>query len=272
MAFVLLLVVSCIFSSTASVDGSRHDETLPVVNVKYDFPATDISSAGAQAKRHQQMSAFKKRAEQLTQRIDRDGEAMVEFVGLATESLDKLMSLFQRASSFLTAMHSHPKSVQLLEVSHKNEQSMMPLAPLALPQPVWQAGDPIKVNVDFDVPSHGVQEEVEQLRKTSAVERQVYERGSLLSSISPVQGLRLNQEKPRVTSFLSSQVLPVDAYKLRNSLFLTQPMRSPAAAAVNVVMREDVVKMKDQAKYQAMEDQTSRLQEEFEKSLAAMST
>jgi len=217
-----------------------------------------------------ELSAFKKRAEQLTQRIDRDGEAMADFVGLATGSLDKLMSVFQRASSFLTAIHSHPKSVHLLEVSHKNEQSMMPLAPLALPQPVWQAGEPIEVNVDFDVPSHGVQDEVEQLRKTSAVERQVSERGSLLSSMS--QGLRLNQEKPRVTSFLSSQVLPVDAYKLRNSLFLTQPMRSPAVAAINVVEREDLARMKDQAKYQAMEDQISRLQEEFEKSLAAMRT
>ena len=64
------------------------------------------------------------------------------------------------------------------------------------------------------VPSHGVQDEVEQLRKTSAVEHKVSERQRV------VQGLRLNQEKPRATSFLSSQVLPVDAYKLHQVISL----------------------------------------------------
>jgi hypothetical protein len=36
-----------------------------------------------------------------------------------------------------------------------------------------------------------------------------------------LEGLKLEQEKPKATSFLSSRVLPVDAFKLRNSLFLT---------------------------------------------------
>merc|ERR1712107_6898 len=41
-------------------------------------------------------------------------------------------------------------------------------------------------------------------------------------------------------SFLSAKTMPVDAYKIRNSLYLTQLMRSPPAAAINVIMREDV--------------------------------
>merc|ERR1712187_100334 len=44
-------------------------------------------------------------------------------------------------------------------------------------------------------------------------------------------------------SFLSSKTIPVDAYKIRNSLYLTQPLRSPPQAAINVIEREDVAKM-----------------------------
>ena len=105
-------------------------------------------------------------------------EAITEFVGLATESLEKLMSVFQRAPSLMTT-NADAKAAQFLEVSHKSQQLMMPLvssafqhpfralsckearsldfvfeAPLALPQPVWQAGEPIRVNVDFDGPSN----------------------------------------------------------------------------------------------------------------------
>lgn len=268
--FLALLILSCFGSCrAASSQGTKHDETLPVVNVQYDFPAMDTSSGGALAKQHQDIVAFKKRAEQLIQRSDRDGEAMAEFVGLATEGLDKLMSAFQRASRLSPMLtSSNAKAMQFLQVAHENVQSMMPLAPLALPQPVWQAGEPISVNVDFDVPAHGAQDELAKLRQASELEKKVFERERLLSSMT--EGLELQQEKPKATSFLSSRVLPVDAFKLRNSLFLTQPLRSPAAAAINIVEHEDVSKLKDKAKYQAMENQISRLQEEFEKSLAAM--
>lgn len=61
------------------------------------------------------------------------------------------------------------------------------------------------------------------------------------------------------TSFLAARVLPVDAYKIRNSLFLSQLLRMPAAAAVNVVEHEDVPQMYEQAKYKAMQGQSARL-------------
>jgi hypothetical protein len=55
-------------------------------------------------------------------------KAMAEFVGLATEGLDKLMSAFQRASSLSpTLTNSNAKALQFLQVAHENVQSMMPL-------------------------------------------------------------------------------------------------------------------------------------------------
>jgi len=60
-------------------------------------------------------------------------------------------------------------------------------------------------------------------------------------------------------SFLASKVLPVDAYKIRNSLYLTQSLRSPAQAAVNVVSKEDVAKAQEEAKYKGMLAQTANI-------------
>jgi len=41
----------------------------------------------------------------------------------------------------------------------------------AMSQPVWQAGEPINVNVDFDVPAFGALDEVTALRRATAAER-----------------------------------------------------------------------------------------------------
>ena len=76
------------------------------------------------------------------------------------------------------------------------------------------------------------------------------------------------------------KTIPVDAYKVRNSLYVTvgqsvvyfrvgnvymfdlpqQPLRTPAQASVNVIMREDTGTMEDAAKYEGMESQIERLQ------------
>jgi len=65
--------------------------------------------------------------------------------------------------------------------------------------------------------------------------------------------------KQSSASFLSARVLPVDSYKIRNSLFLSQPLRMPAAAAVNVIENEDTSRMYEEAKYAGMQSQASRL-------------
>lgn len=69
------------------------------------------------------------------------------------------------------------------------------------------------------------------------------------------------------TNFLATRVLPVDGYKVRNSLFLSQLLRTPAAAAVNVLENEDAARMLEEAKYKAMEGQSSRLDHNLEKRL-----
>merc|ERR1711972_265972 len=75
----------------------------------------------------------------------------------------------------------------------------------------------------------------------------------------------------RKLKFLSTKVMPVDAYKIRNSLYLTQPLRSPAQAAVNVLEHEDVRHMATAAKYKGMRDQTERLHQKFASSIAGLS-
>lgn len=72
-------------------------------------------------------------------------------------------------------------------------------------------------------------------------------------------------------AFLAAKTIPVDGYKIRNSLYLTQPMREPAQASVNVIMREDMPGMQEQSKYKGMEDQLKQLQEHIKDVVRAMS-
>mmetsp|Transcript_56534 Transcript_56534/g.163905 ORF Transcript_56534/g.163905 Transcript_56534/m.163905 type:complete len:112 (+) Transcript_56534:65-400(+) len=72
-------------------------------------------------------------------------------------------------------------------------------------------------------------------------------------------------------SFLSSKTIPVDAFKMRNSLYLTQPLRTPSQAAVNIVEREDMAKMQREARYLAMEARRAELDRQFDERLSEMS-
>lgn len=67
--------------------------------------------------------------------------------------------------------------------------------------------------------------------------------------------------------FLAAKALPVDGYKLRNSLYLTQPLRSPAQAALNIISREDTLQMREEAKYAGMAQATRRLMGSFNQAL-----
>jgi len=71
-------------------------------------------------------------------------------------------------------------------------------------------------------------------------------------------------------AFLASKTIPVDGYKIRNSLYLTQPMREPAQASVNVIMHEDMQRMQEESKYKGMEEQIAQLQENIKDVLHAM--
>jgi len=71
-------------------------------------------------------------------------------------------------------------------------------------------------------------------------------------------------QRPKSLGFLSARVLPVDGYRIRNSLFLSQLLRMPAAAAVNVVEQEDANRIYEAAKYKSMEDQAARLDRTLE--------
>ena len=145
---------------------------------------------------------------------------------------------------------------------------MEPLAALAV-QPVWQAGEPIAVNVDYDVPAFGPQDVASQLQSLSNVESGV--EAALVHSHAVLEEDRLPPEGRGSSSFLTTKVLPVDANRIKKSLYLTQSLRSPPQASVNVIMREEVQHMQDASKYKGMIYQTQALQNEFRKGLAAMS-
>ena len=58
-------------------------------------------------------------------------------------------------------------------------------------------------------------------------------------------------------SFLST--LPVDAQKMRNSLWLTQVLRSPAQATVNAAVHEDIGSLRQQQRYALIEEKAAVL-------------
>ena len=93
-----------------------------------------------------------------------------------------------------------------------------------------------------------------------------------ISEFSDLLGhtLRFGDRKQMPASFLSSSLQPVDAGRVRKSLAATEPMVSPAQAAVNVVEGEDVVAIMQTAKYKGMLDQIAQLEEAFESDIAAL--
>ena len=78
-----------------------------------------------------------------------------------------------------------------------------PLAALAV-QPVWQAGEPIAVNVDFDVPASGPQDAALKLSSVSNIDRGIAA-GMAHSHLVP------EPDRRSPSSFLATRVLPVDA-------------------------------------------------------------
>lgn len=76
----------------------------------------------------------------------------------------------------------------------------------------------------------------------------------------------------KATSFLATKVGWVDAQKVRNSLYLTQLMRSPAQASVNVLVHEDPNQLGSHAKYKAMESAASYLKSYVDAGVLALET
>jgi len=76
----------------------------------------------------------------------------------------------------------------------------------------------------------------------------------------------------RAASFLATKVGWVDAQKIRDSLYLTQLMRSPAQASVNVLVHEDPYQLGAHAKYKAMESATAYLKNYVDAGVLALET
>ena len=68
----------------------------------------------------------------------------------------------------------------------------------------------------------------------------------------------------------SGSASPVDGFQIRNSLYVTQPLRSPARASVRVMLNEDMSKMVLAAKYHGIADQAQRAERDFENELLAL--
>ena len=68
----------------------------------------------------------------------------------------------------------------------------------------------------------------------------------------------------------SGSASPVDGFQIRNSLYVTQPLRSPARASVRVMLNEDMSKMVLAAKYHGIADQAQRAERDFENELLSL--
>ena len=82
----------------------------------------------------------------------------------------------------------------------------------------------------------------------------------------------VSQENRRATSFLATKMGWTDDQKIRDSLYLTQLMRSPAQASVNVLVHEDPYQISAHAKYKAMESAASYLRSNVDAGVLALET
>jgi len=74
--------------------------------------------------------------------------------------------------------------------------------------------------------------------------------------------LSMSKQNPSTSvnpSFLASKVFPVDAYKIRNGLHLTEAMVAPGRAVVNVIEHEHLERTSQEIKYHGMSSRISRL-------------
>ena len=76
----------------------------------------------------------------------------------------------------------------------------------------------------------------------------------------------------KAASFLATKGGWIDSQKVRNSLYLTQLMRSPAQASVNVLVHEDPYQLGAHAKYKAMESAASYLKSYVDAGVLALET
>ena len=109
-------------------------------------------------------------------------------------------------------------------------------------------------------------------KRASALAKSIRQADTRMSEFSNVvgQALRLRDSKRAPSSFLSSQLQPVDGSRVRKSLAATEPMVSPAEAAVHVIETEDIGAMLERAKYQGMLDEIARLHPDFEHGVAEL--
>ena len=143
-------------------------------------------------------------------------------------------------------------------------------------QTALQAGEPINVNVDYDVPAFSPEDasrfvqEMDGASETAALEASAGAQGLQVGSVTAeAKALDGTRASDQAASFLAAKVLPIDAGKIKNSLYVTQSMRSPPQASVNVIMREDIEELQRKVKYEGMKEQTARLKEYVRSRFAA---
>jgi len=79
---------------------------------------------------------------------------------------------------------------------------------------------------------------------------------------------QLLQEVGQRSSFVQYPNIP--ANDVKNSLFVTQQLRSPSSANVNVVSSENVPAVEEQAAYLALKSQSRKLHDQFRTNLLKM--
>merc|ERR1719203_1286390 len=90
LILLLGIVVSCTTRVQSQLVNAAEDATLPTVNVKYEFGASDIKGGGPAMKSHAELLAFKKRIAHVVENVDKDAEVLSDFASRANNDLDEL--------------------------------------------------------------------------------------------------------------------------------------------------------------------------------------
>lgn len=97
IAFLPLLLFFALFTCAAADQNIQmEDSTLPVVNFKYEFPASDMLAGSHKAEDVEGLVAFQKRSQHLIDAISKISEASTTFASVAQAELDELALVLQK--------------------------------------------------------------------------------------------------------------------------------------------------------------------------------
>jgi len=147
---------SASFLQLSRNDDIGDDSSLPVVNVKYDFPLSSLGVGGPMQTMQEDLEAFRARAQHLIKSVDAEVETMLAFESALDKDVDKLEQLHQMHMGG-SSLRARPASfLQLSRNDDLGDDSSLPVVSVKYDFP------PLSVGVGG--PMQTMQEDLEAFR------------------------------------------------------------------------------------------------------------